>query len=122
MDSLGKCKVCNREARVLYPLLPGSPAFCGEHHNPVYAEPFGCDFGDPDDFDIPIADDIYDTSFDRNTFTWMDRDGIGHPLDTIDDRYLQNIIGFLKRRGGSYSPRVTQFLKEEQVVRKAYGI
>jgi hypothetical protein len=53
-DSLGKCVICGKEASVLYPLLPGAPAFCDDHHNPKDAGPYGCDFSGPDDFDIPF--------------------------------------------------------------------
>lgn len=53
-DSLGNCVICGKEASVVYPLLPGSPAFCSEHHNAKDAGPYGCDFSGPDDFDIPV--------------------------------------------------------------------
>lgn len=50
---------CKEKQVVSYPLLFGEPRFCGKHRKPKYAEKFGCDFSGPDDFDIPIADDIY---------------------------------------------------------------
>ena len=104
--SLGKCRVCGSGASVVYPLLPGSPAFCSEHHNPKDAGPFGCDFSDPDDFDIPWGDDewlhgdVRPQKLNRDTFIWRDREGGAHLLVDIDDQYLQNIINFLKRGEG----------------------
>lgn len=44
---------CVREAVCWYPLLPGEPHFCSEHHTPKHAGRYGCDFSGPDDFDIP---------------------------------------------------------------------
>jgi hypothetical protein len=44
---------CKEQMSAEYPLLPGSPRFCSEHHNPEFAGKFGCDFTGPDDFDIP---------------------------------------------------------------------
>ena len=51
-----KCiiKGCEGTATCWYPLLPKSPAFCDEHDEPKYMEPYGCDFSGPDDFDIPF--------------------------------------------------------------------
>ena len=50
---LGKCVICGEYAEAVYPLLPGSPAFCGKHYNQKDAGPYGCDFSGPDDFEIP---------------------------------------------------------------------
>lgn len=94
---LGKCTVCGENATALYPLLPGEPKFCNDHHNPRDAGPFGCDFTGPDDFDIPVDFDD-EIGLDRDNFVWKDKEGTEHPLSTIDDRYLQNIINFLKRK------------------------
>ena len=46
-------KGCVEKWEALYPMLPGSPRFCGKHHNEKYAGPYGCDFSGPDDFDPP---------------------------------------------------------------------
>lgn len=51
---------CKAQQISLYPLLPGEPRFCGEHHNAKYAGKYGCDFSGPDDFDIPDFVDDYD--------------------------------------------------------------
>lgn len=121
--SLGHCRVCGRDAVVVYPLLRGSPAFCVEHHNPRDAGPFGCDFTGPDDFDIL---DYPDNVFvgDRKTFVWSDRDGVEHELRNIDDQYLQNIINFLRRRlavmdvlSAAYWDEVVVFLEKEKRIR-----
>ena len=108
-DSLGKCSVCGKEAGVLYPLLPGEPAFCSSHHNPKDAGPFGADFTGPDDFDIPWEDLTYEEMFGkekyrRETFIWTDRKGVEHKLEDIDNKYLQNIISLLKRKVESIPP------------------
>lgn len=125
-ESLGRCAVCGGEAGVLYPLLPGEPAFCSEHHNPRDAGPFGCDFTGPDDFDIPDVWDVLSGFHgDRETFTWKDREGNIHKLKDIDGRYLQNIIGFIRRALGNldaysaaYWEEVIVFLEEEQRLRR----
>jgi len=126
--SLGKCRVCGGDAGVVYPLLPGSPAFCSGHHNQESAGPFGCDFSGPDDFDIPwCAEDIPFTSprvqkLDRDTFIWTDKGETKHSLAAIDDQYLQNIINYLKRGeghtiGGAHRrKRVIDFLVMEQTI------
>lgn len=123
--SLGKCIVCGKGAGVLYPLLPNSPAFCSEHHNPKDAGSFGCDFTGPDDFDIPFPGE-FDAVFvgNRDTFVWTDREGVKHELADIDDIYLHNIIGFLRRRvcgvctlSSDYWSAVMEFLEREQRVR-----
>lgn len=126
--SLGKCNVCGSNAGTLYPLLPGSPAFCGAHHNPRDAGPFSCDFSNHwDDFD---AQDLRDDEplFDRATFIWTDIDGDKHPLNTIDDEYLRNIIGHLERKLVRVGPKsrlaevrlelLIEFLEEEQMLRE----
>jgi len=84
---------------VQYPLLAGSPSFCGTHHNPHDAGRFGCDFSGPDDFDIPGEWDntpIFVGT--KETFVWTSKDGRKHKLHEIDDTYLSNIIRFLDRR------------------------
>jgi len=107
----GDCVVCGGRATVNYPLLSGSPSFCGDHHNPNDAGRFGCDFSGPDDFDTPDEDE-FDMPFDwphrelpvsarpitTGNFVWTDIKGGKHKLKDIDDNYLANIIGFLKRR------------------------
>lgn len=122
-ESLGKCAVCGKEAGALYPLLPGGPAFCSEHHNPRDAGPFGCDFTGPDDFDIPCEWELPPYVFvgDRRTFTWKDREGNVHRLKDIDDRYLANIISHLRKRLAqldtdlaAYWSEVIVFLENEQ--------
>jgi len=99
---LGKCSICGREASALYPLLPGSPAFCSKHHNPKDAGPFGCDFTGPDDFDIPFEEELSPNPpwplLTREDFLWQDKKGGVHPLHEIDDCYLRNIIRFLQRK------------------------
>lgn len=54
-QGLGECVIdgCSEQAVVEYPLL-GVVRFCNKHYTPEYAEPYGCDFSGPDDFDIPI--------------------------------------------------------------------
>lgn len=128
-ESLGKCVICGGEAGVLYPLLPGEPAFCSEHHNPRDAGPFGCDFTGPDDFDIPDEPFYSSGMFDRETFVWTDKEGVKYKLADIDDGYLQNIINFLRRRvvdmneeSADYWGAVADFLEEEQGVRSEVGV
>ena len=125
-ESLGKCVICGKEAGVIYPLLLREPAFCSEHHNPKDAGPFGCDFTGPDDFDIPFPGE-FDSIFtgNRKTFVWTDKEGNKHKLKDIDDRYLQNIIGFLRRKSANmedmdsatYWTEVIVFLEKEQKIR-----
>lgn len=106
MGDLGNCAVCGKDAAALYPLMSGSPAFCSEHHNPRDAGPFGCDFTGPDDFDIPDEGAPWEGMpfffpepvLTRKEFVWTDRGGGKHKLSDIDDRYLGNIINFLKKR------------------------
>lgn len=125
-ESLGKCVICGREARVLYPLLPREPAFCSEHHNPKDAGSFGCDFTGPDDFDIPFPGEFdYEFVGDRETFVWTDKEGNKHKLRDIDDRYLQNIISYLRRKlksldihSSAYWSEVIVFLEKEQRIRR----
>jgi len=131
-ELLGKCSVCGKDAGVVYPLLPGSPAFCSAHHTPQSAGPFGCDFSGPDDFDIPFDGD--DVPFhigllgyqklDRKVFVWTDREGVRHKLKDIGDVYLTNIIGYLERGGGHVMCRsvvrrkeVIDFLRTEATTR-----
>ena len=130
--SLGKCRVCGNGASAVYPLLPGSPAFCSEHHNPKDASPFGCDFNGPVDFDIPWGDDdrwygleSKPQKLDRDAFIWRDRKGDAHLLVDINDVYLQNIINFLRRGGGhvAYNSverrrKVIEFLEKEMGTRR----
>lgn len=127
-ESLGKCAVCGEDAGAVYPLLPGSPAFCASHHNPKDAEPFGCDFSGPDDFDIP--DEWCPVVFhgNREAFIWKDRGGNKHKLKDIDDNYIQNIISFLRRRlekmdihSATYWSEVIVFLEKEQMIRNKVG-
>lgn len=114
MGELGSCAICSKDAGVLYPLLPGSPAFCSEHHNPRDAGPFGADFSGPDDFDIPeewpfdfphrsVPRRAPLQKLDVKTFVWTDREGERHRLKDIDDTYLVNIIRFLSRGEGQVS-------------------
>ncbi len=123
-DSLGNCRICGKDAGVLYPLLPGSPAFCHEHHNQQDAGKFGCDLSGPDDFDIP--DDFSTIDFDppkpqrldRRSFIWTDKQGEQHRLRDIGDSYLSNIIRYLKRGEGHAWPedrreKVIEFLENE---------
>ena len=133
---LGKCNICGHEAQVQYPLLAGTPSFCHSHHNERDAGRFGCDFSGHDDFDIP--DDLDDPfkneihyrlphrppqRLDRRTFVWTDINGVKHPLRDVNDRYLSNIINFLKRGEGHTSSeegrraRVIKFLEKEQRIR-----
>jgi hypothetical protein len=55
--SLGKCVICGNEAVALYPLLPGSPAFCSKHYNPKDAGPYGVDFSPSDNMPDDIGGD-----------------------------------------------------------------
>lgn len=133
--SLGSCRVCGSHASVVYPLLPGSPAFCDSHHNPKDAGPFGCDFAGPDDFDIPWGDEeVYVDPYMglacytkkqfkkwHKEFVWTDKSGVDHKIRDIDDTYLSNIIGFLRRTvsGGTYfNGGVVRFLEDELESRK----
>lgn len=125
---LGKCVVCGGHASALYPLLPNSPAFCSEHHNPKDAGPFGCDFSGPDDFEIPEPP-WPETKFNMKTFVWTDKEGNKHKLRDIDDRYLQNIINFLKRRvtemgapSAEYWQLRIDFLVKAQKIRAREGL
>ena len=129
--SLGSCSVCGKDARTVYPLLAGSPAFCGGHHNSRDAGHFGCDFSGPDNFDIPMEEGVFSTlylthlwtkpkkSYNRKKFVWTDQGGNKHKLKDIDDVYLRNIIGFLKRSPHVFSFRgLIGFLEAEQTHRK----
>ncbi len=131
MGELGNCRVCGKDAGVTYPLLPGSPAFCSEHHNSRDAGPFGCDFSGPDDFDIPFNDEdvpfrpsLLPQELNRYTFVWIDKGGVRHLLKDVDDYYLQNIISYLERgegyaTGGDTKRRrdVVDFLRGEALHR-----
>ena len=128
-DSLGNCVICGKDACVLYPLLPKEPAFCHKHHNPKDAEPYGCDFTGPDDFDIPDEwDEPPKFTATRKTFMWKDKEGNKHKLKDIDDGYLQNIISFLRRKledldvySAAYWAEVIVFLTKEQGIRSNEG-
>jgi len=136
-ESLGNCVICGKDACVVYPLLPNEPAFCHKHHNPKDAEPFGCDFTGPDDFDIPDPwPDSWEAERDtpppftatRATFVWKDINGNKHKLADIDDGYLQNIISFLRRKlksldvySAAYWAEVIAFLTKEQGIRSKQG-
>ncbi len=57
----------------------------------------------------------------RITFRWKDREGKVYKLKEIDDRYLANIINYLKRHEGKVTPntetrrkQVIKFLEKEQ--------
>ena len=132
MSELGNCRVCGEDAISVYPLLPGSPAFCSEHHNSRDAGPFGCDFSGPDDFDIPTEEDVFGfhkkipdtTSFDRETFIWKDKESNKHSLKDIDNTYLSSIISYLRKRlatmdfvSAVYWSEVIVFLGKEQKLR-----
>lgn len=148
-EELGKCIVCGKKAEVLYPLLDRGPAFCSKHHNPRDAGVFGCDFTGPDDFDIPLDYLYLETPFRRRPkfeqlrllFVWADKEGDRHPLNTIDDYYLGNIVNFLKRKRTELPPfdgdpvtgeirdneqeedrldNLIEFLEEEQKYRKKH--
>jgi len=115
-------------------MLGGTPAFCSKHHNPKDAGPFGCDFLDPDDFDVPReGDDVWNDlplmsptptpNYNRDTFIWTDIDEEKHQLEDITNRYLQNIINFLKGKSPK-APRhqlrlntLIEFLEKEQEIR-----
>ena len=136
VGSLGRCSVCGEDATVLYPLLAGEPKFCSGHHNPEDAGPFGCDFSGPDDFDIPWGPSVleeYDPYGElvgytkkqfkewHKKFVWTDREGVDHEIQDIDDVYLRNIVGFLRRvssQGTYFNGGVLRFLEEEQESRK----
>ncbi len=61
----------------------------------------------------------------RERFVWTDIEKVKHPLSTIDDRYLGNIIPFLQKRydgmlGGDDKKRVGKiltYLRQEQTYR-----
>jgi len=114
IGKLGKCSICGKDAGALYPLLPGSPAFCHNHHNPRDAGPFGCDFTGPDDFDIPIEGyGFREPILTRREFRWTDVNGNEHKLQDIDDYYLNNIINFLKRKSNEIFDSTIKFLERE---------
>ena len=76
-----------------------------------------------DELDIPDEPLFPDLS--RNTFLWRDKGGCKHPLHTIDDTYLSNIINFLNRKTPSmddlsneYWSAVQVFLMSEQDKRR----
>ena len=117
MSELGKCSIrgCDRGASVVYPLLAGSPAFCGGHRNPGHAEGFGGDF-DPNDFGPPIEDEFLEFRepiLTRCKFAWTDREGNEHKLQDIDDRYLVNIINFLVKKDSDEFEATIRFLEKE---------
>lgn len=66
----------------------------------------------------------------RERFVWTDINKVKHPLNTIDNRYLGNIIPFLQRRydampGGDDKKRVgriLQYLRQEQKYREKHHI
>jgi hypothetical protein len=100
MSGLGKCH-CGKDAVALYPLLPGSPAFCHTHDLP--------DTG-PDDFDIPFYDPFEDWlergQFNRlrAKFIWTTKAGEKIPLQQLADDHLQNCINLLKKRLAELPP------------------
>lgn len=100
---LGSCNCCGSDAVATYPLLPGSPSFCGAHHNASDAGRFGCDFSGPDDFDIPGGSEIFDETDLVDILlsgpVWVDKDGNEYQTaDEIKDDHLYNIVMFLERR------------------------
>jgi hypothetical protein len=119
-NDMDKCVVCGGKGSVEYPLLPGSPTFCGTHHNPRDAGKYGCDFSGPDDFDEPfedsdvifgleerlptLLDKIADKLFRRKPPKlimpiWTTRDGRDiWKEEDFTDNHLINIIYFLDKR------------------------
>ena len=98
--SLGKCVIDGAPASVVYPLLPGSPAFCHKHHNSRDAGPFGADFSGPDDFDIPDWDDsplVFRPPYDPKTKLWTDQYGIASPFSALSSSHLENIRNWIVR-------------------------
>jgi hypothetical protein len=149
MGELGNCRICNDHATVVYPLLPGSPAFCSEHHNPRDAGPFGADFSGPDDFDIPWEDYIpqkpfpLDPTFDslpfkeqRKIWKWSTKDKRTFKLCRLTDRHIRNIIPYMERRKTEYvlpdeglrpawikrCERTVKLMKQEQAYRQEHHI
>ena len=116
--SLGKCTMCNGDAKALYPLLPGSPAFCAEHYNSHDAGQFGVDFSGPDDFDIPYPyKDVYlvfKPPYDRLESTWMDQTGKIQKLGELSDSHLLNICGWIVRN--ATDPRFDQVVGAEEAL------
>lgn len=116
MGELGNCNVCGKDATALYPLLPREPAFCSDHHNPRDAGPFGCDFSEPDDFDIPIAGELL---FPEVEPLWVTKDGKEfYDGQDIEDDHLLNIVWLLHRRAkeaceGSFRREVLKGKLEE---------
>lgn len=109
MGELGNCRICGKEAAVLYPLLPGNPAFCHEHHNQRDAGLFGCDLSGPDDFDLSWeemlwAEPLIRRKGLRNHFTWTTKEGVKYLLKELTDSHLQNIITYLKRKIATLPP------------------
>jgi hypothetical protein len=117
VSGLGKCRICGGEATALYPLMVGQPAFCSTHHNSRDAGRFGCDFTGPDDFDIPVEGEwgpwCSPSTLTRKGFVWTDREGNKHKLQDIDDRYLGNLINFLKRKDDDMFGAIIGFLAKE---------
>ena len=130
--SLGNCAIDGKEASVVYPLLPGKPAFCSEHHNARDAGPFGADFSGPDDFDIPdLWDDIdpilaFTPPYDQETGVWTDRGGNQRLLSALDDPHLLNIRRWIVQRASEFSKtrNVNETLKavDTEITRRGYEI
>lgn len=121
MSDLGKCIVCGRGARAVYPLLLGAPAFCGQHHNAHDAGPFGADFSGPDDFDIPDDDGYLYDHLDHDecgVLVWETVEGELIPIDKMRCLHLRAAERMLRRIG--YED--TDMFREIEKERKARGL
>ena len=103
--SLGNCNICGRGAGVVYPLLPGSPKFCSEHHTPQHAGPFGADFTPSDaEMDALFDEFVRDTElvfkppYNPQINTWKEKSGRMLKLTSLDDSHLFNIRRWIVSR------------------------
>jgi len=126
--SLGNCKICGREATVVYPLLSGEPSFCSQHHNERDAGPFGCDFSGPDDFEIPTEYDPEEPfalemrlEEIRETKVWTTADGTELHVTEMETGHIENCIAFHYRKLWDVSEAWIEVFSEELERRKKRG-
>ena len=108
MRELGNCRICGKDAGVVYPLLPSSPAFCSDHHNPKDTAPWGCDFSGPDDFDIPIDEEYhYEVpGLAEGDPIWRTKEKKKVFLSEMTDSHIVNTLNYLNKREETMNGKV----------------
>ena len=97
---------CDEERGITWPLIPGEPGLCGDHHDnptPQFADLVAASNAPPDDFDIPDEFDFPPPMprwLTAAADTWVTREGQVIPIMQLGDRHLYNIHRMLKRIEG----------------------